>query len=275
MNGEPGDRPELAWIDIKALKVDMSYQRSTEGGASQKLINQIAADFRWGRFIPLTVCRKDGKKFHIIDGQHRYLGAKKRGGIAELPCYIIEAESVEDEAAHFTALNQNRVRMHTVDMFHARLASGERKARNVQKICSAAGVKICKAPFTTSQMPQGQTQAVGTLERASEKSPHDACVRALKCLAQLQDPGQLRSRVIEALIQLYTLNFNAGREIDDKALVAVLAENDAYDLEMGARLQHEVYGGNIPAGIMDALASAYNDGLKPAQKIIGEQGGGK
>ncbi|MBI1214566.1 MAG: hypothetical protein GC185_01950 [Alphaproteobacteria bacterium] len=272
MTSDLSPYPELLWIDLPLLQIDKTYQRSVEGKASQKLINAVAAGFDWALFTPPTICAIEDGKFNVIDGQHRVLAARKRGGIPKLPCYKIDAVSTQQQAAHFTALNQNRVRMHTVDMYHARLAAGESLARKVESACQAAGVRICKAPFQTAQMPPGMTQAVGTLERALQKHPRDAVIRSLKVLkeAHPETTGQLRSRMLEAMIRLYAVNFKDGRDLDDQKLAAVVGANDAYDLEMGARIQHETYGGDTAAGIIDALAEAYNEDQPAEGQILGQ-----
>lgn len=271
-NSRLGKYPTLEWIALGQLHVDQTYQRSIEGKASQKLINAIAAEFMWARFIPLTVCAGDDDTYSVIDGQHRLMGARKRGGINKLPCYVISADSVQEQAAHFAALNENRVRMHTVDLYHARVAAGKPIAIKVQRLCTATGISICKAPFQTSKMPAGTTQAVGTLERAIERHSYEVVVRALTVLrtSYPDTPGQLRSRMIEAMIRLYAQNAAAGITIDDEYLQTILAENDAFDLEMGAKLQPALYNGDVAAGIVDALAEAYNENRESRPVIAGQ-----
>jgi len=271
-----GIKPELKWLPIESLRVDYSYQRSSEGKASQQLINKIASGFKWEMFQTLTVCAKSDKGgvfYNVIEGQHRLLGAKKRGDIRLVPCSIIAPLSPQDEAAFFAAMNQNRVRMHTVDVFHAAVAGGDAKASIVARVCKGAGIKICKAPFTTDMMPAGHTQAVGTIMRLLTKEGIDekTVIRALKCLndAHPEKTGQMRARMVQAIVTLFDINIRSDIKIDDKRLMGILAENDAADLEAGARAQKDIYGGDVSLGIIDDLVGVYNEGLPVKQYITG------
>ena len=79
-----GEPPAVQFVAIDRLEVDGTYQRSTAGKASAKLIASIANRWDWRLCVPLLVSSRDGKLF-IIDGQHRWEGARARGDIAFLP----------------------------------------------------------------------------------------------------------------------------------------------------------------------------------------------
>ncbi len=76
-----GLMPSIEWVHLEDLSVDPSYQRSIDNEGSRRLIASIAANFDWRLCSPLIVSRRsDGKKV-IIDGQHRWAAATRRGDL--------------------------------------------------------------------------------------------------------------------------------------------------------------------------------------------------
>lgn len=240
--------PEQKYIPIEALKIDHTYQRSVEGRASTRLIAQIAAGFAWHKFQPMTVCHRDKEDaFYVIDGQHRLTAVRRRGGIPKLPCYIVVANSVQEEAKFFIELNRNRVRMHTVDMFHAELAAGDENARLVVSVCKAAGVKVCKTPFITSKMPPGHTQCVGTLREVVTRYKPEIVSAALGAIFKAfpDVPGQMRESIIRSVIMLYAEASRNGVAINTPVLVEILREHPPARLEAQALMDDKFMGGTM------------------------------
>ena len=74
-----GPMPSIEWVHTSELTVDYSYQRTIDNEGSRRLITSIAANFDWRLCVPLVVSRRmDGTKV-IIDGQHRWAAAVRRG----------------------------------------------------------------------------------------------------------------------------------------------------------------------------------------------------
>lgn len=117
-----GSMPSIEWVHISELAVDQSYQRSVNNEGSRRLIASIAANFDWRLCAPLVVSRRaDGSKV-IIDGQHRWAAAVRRGDLPQLPCCLFSYASPEDEACMFILANRARKLMNRLDDFHAALA---------------------------------------------------------------------------------------------------------------------------------------------------------
>jgi ParB/Sulfiredoxin domain len=76
-----GTPPSIEWIHLDGLAIDRTYQRSTDNEASCRLIIHISAKFDWRLCGPLVVSRRPDDDLVIIDGQHRWLAAKRRGDI--------------------------------------------------------------------------------------------------------------------------------------------------------------------------------------------------
>lgn len=257
-----GERPELAWIDIDELFIEKSYQRSAERRTSQKAIAKMGREFSWELFQPITIAPRRGKKgYNVVDGQHRLLGAIAHGGVDELPCWIIKAECVQDEAGHFIGLNKNRVRMHTVDVYHASLAADAVEETDISRVLAKAGVAICKYPMKTEDMPAGQTQAIGSIKTLLNRHDEDSIVAGLKTLkkAFIDMKGMMRSQIIMAIVGLYAAN--AEKKIDEKRLVQALHDNPPDTLEEMARANKKLFGNSTSRGMIAVLVRAYNKGL--------------
>ena len=56
---KPGPAPQLMWIDIKDLVVDLTYQRDI-GKRGAANIRQIADNFDWSKFAPVMVAPIEG-----------------------------------------------------------------------------------------------------------------------------------------------------------------------------------------------------------------------
>jgi hypothetical protein len=265
-----GERPQLAWVDIDELFIEKSYQRSAERRTSQRAIAKMGREFSWALFQPITIAPRRGKKgYNVVDGQHRLLGAIAHGGVDELPCWIIAADCVQDEAGHFIGLNKNRVRMHTVDMYHASLAADAIDETDISRVIAKAGVTICKTPMRTEDMPPGETMAIGSIRTGLNRHGEDPVVAALKTLkkAYAGMKGMLRSQIITAMIGLYAAN--AEKKIDEKRLIQALNDNPPDTLEEMARANKKLFGNSTSRGMIAVLVRAYNKGLSK-QNCIAE-----
>lgn len=177
--GDPGPKPELAWLPVGKLAVDPKYQRDTGSRRSQHLIAKIAADFRWSRFgVVLTVKHQRG--WFVIDGQHRVEAARARGNISHVPSVVLPHATVALAAADFVAINRDRVSVTPLHIHHAQLAAGDPAALAIARVCAAAGVTICRYPVPADKMIAGQTLAVQTIARIMRRRDEAFAIVALK-----------------------------------------------------------------------------------------------
>ena len=117
---DPGALMELPITD---LQIDHTYQRSLREYAAMN----IARNWNWQAVKPLSVSYRgyldmpESKKYFVTDGQHLLWGARMRGDIKELPCYVIEFDSVVDEAIVFDLINTHRTSVGAADIHKARI----------------------------------------------------------------------------------------------------------------------------------------------------------
>jgi ParB-like nuclease domain/Sigma-70 region 2 len=96
-SGDLGTPPELAWIDIDLLRLDVKYQREILRSGRKNVI-EIAANFDWSLFATVIVARIHDGLYAIVDGQHRTTSAACCG-ITKVPCQIIQATPEQQAAA--------------------------------------------------------------------------------------------------------------------------------------------------------------------------------
>jgi ParB-like chromosome segregation protein Spo0J len=195
---DPGKRPDLVWLPVDALTVDHRYQRTLESRRSQKLIETIAANFRWSAFQAILATRS-GKAYLVIDGQHR-VEAARRCNLAEVPAVVTDAVSLAEQAAAFVQANTSRVSVTPYALYHARLAAGEPEALAVDRLCKAAGLSIPRYPIPADKLQPGQTLALATIAKLPRAVGDGVAALALRTVATAfaQRVGAARAQIISA-----------------------------------------------------------------------------
>lgn len=196
---DAGPKPVLAWLPVTELSVDDRYQRDLESRASKTLIRSIVDNFQWAAFGVVVVV-KHGAGWRIIDGQHRTEAARQRGEVA-VPCVVIEAMSVEDQARIFVRANRDRVAMNPFAMHHAQLAALDPGALQLRTMCEIAGLSIPRYPVMVPRLKSGQTLALATLTkilRVMGREKADLAVGAVAA-AYRNDPAALKAVLFKAV----------------------------------------------------------------------------
>ena len=140
----PGDKGRPLLLLVDDLEVDHSYQRPE---VSEFNTLATAREFSWAAFGSVIVMeRESGRKF-IVDGQQRWLAAKRRG-IDKIPCLVFKSDGRDHEALAFCRLNTNRKPVRTFVRFRAR---AEAKAEPEASI--AGWLKKCGLRITNENNP--------------------------------------------------------------------------------------------------------------------------
>lgn len=258
-----GPKPEFRWIPVEQLVVDERYQRPITGRGRGNIV-AILECFDWRKFKPnIVVPVEDGEFkgcFAIIDGQHRSTAGLMHPLVDDVPCMVVTATFAE-AAGIFADVNGRVTSMTLGQMFHARLASGEQWAGEVQAVCDAAGARILKAKNTTEGWKPGETMAVGTIERCMTSFGADVLRIAMTAIVKGGDghPGLLNAAVIRALC---TVVAGSPRlQAAGAGLVAAMPRVGLARLYSAAKARaatehkpvHEVLAGTLAVALRDAL----------------------
>jgi hypothetical protein len=130
-----GDKGKSAVVNVNDLHIDTSYQRPE---VSEKNTLATARLFNWSAFGTIVVMERSGGKKFIVDGQQRWLAAKRRG-IAEIPCRIFSSNGRDHEAQAFCQLNTNRTAVRVFVRFNARATAGFQPEETIQKWLAGVG----------------------------------------------------------------------------------------------------------------------------------------
>lgn len=220
-----GSPPAPQFIAVSDLLIDDSYQRSIEGGASQKLIVKIAENWDWRLCLPLIVSRRDGRLF-VIDGQHRKEGAELRGDITHLPVVVFDFDDPRAEAELFVAANRSRRAMSKLDDFHAAIVAGDPKAVAVNEVVIAAGLQVGRIQAWQYWKP-GEVVFVTAIQRALHSKGKETVGRALRMIGNAFEGLVLTGvgSVFEGLIAFICERQQQNEPVDDALMETVLAEN--------------------------------------------------
>ncbi|TZG28593.1 DUF6551 family protein [Sphingomonas montanisoli] len=252
MIGSP-PAPQFALVD--QLMVDDSYQRSIEGGASQKLIVKIAENWDWRLCLPLIVSRRQGS-LYVIDGQHRLEAARLRGDIRDIPVVVFDFDDPRGEAELFVQANRSRRTMSKLDDFHAAVIAGDTKAVAVNEVVTAAGLAVGRIQAWQYWKP-GEVVFVTAITRALHSHGKPVVEQVLGMIARAFEGLVLTGvgAVFEGLCSIVQERSKAGNPIDSALMETVLAEvgipgwKEAVD---GAESGQE-----RAEAMMKALAEAY------------------
>lgn len=202
---KPGPAPQLLWIEINDLVVDLSYQRDI-GKRGAANIRQIAENFDWSKFAPVIVAPIEGGRWAVVDGQHRTTAAMLRD-IEKVPCQIVQADRVQ-QAAAYAAINGNITKTTPQQLYHAKLTAGNPDCVALDHVCAAAGVEIVRRNLVMKRVRPGQTQAVGALTRCLRDYGSDTLITALQCITQTSDgnAGFVRATIVEGICEVLHKN---------------------------------------------------------------------
>jgi len=132
---------QLRDIDIDRLQIDPSYQRSDF--INKTVVSKIASFFSFVLFGALTVGERNDDSLWVVDGQHRYFGAK-RVGLTYVPCKVFRSSGPQQEAGVFYDLNKNRTSINAISMYRALLRQREDTAIAIQEILDKYEFAIAK-----------------------------------------------------------------------------------------------------------------------------------
>jgi hypothetical protein len=163
-----GTRPTIEWIHLDRLTIDTKYQRATDNEASRGLIVHIADKFDWRLCAPLVVSRRSDDTLVIIDGQHRWLAARRRSDIPDLPCCVFRYENMQEEARMFILANRSRRPINRLDDYYAAVAAEDEDSLEIQQLVTDAGLKVTRKACPGGP-PAGEIAFTGSIANAIRK----------------------------------------------------------------------------------------------------------
>lgn len=259
-----GNPPSVENRHPSELRLDDSYQRSTDNGASQALIRKIANGWDWRMCLPLVVSKRDDGSLWVIDGQHRLAAALLRGDIPFLPCVVGIYGSVADEAAMFVAMNRARKPMNRLDDFHAAIASGDSEAIEITRLITEAGFTVSRKTGSQSWVP-GEVAFTSAIAKVLRKHGANVCADALRTMQEAW-PDEVLNAGASMFTALTKLAISPPDGFDpDRMFRALLRRNQR---EWASFLNETKSGGDERAAqLRQVLLMAYEEEPEVADAV--------
>ena len=153
---------EFKLIKAKEINVDPIYQRDEQ----KSMVKEIIRNFDYHKVNPVKVVLRSDRQYYAFDGQQTTIGLRSKFGDNYLvPCMVYyDVTTWVDEAELFEGTNDKRAKrpVGIKNMWKSRLARGEEKAVNIQRIAERNGL-IVRA--STGGDNKGQIRALSSLDK--------------------------------------------------------------------------------------------------------------
>jgi hypothetical protein len=150
-------------VATAALNVDTTYQALAP--RNPKLIKEISAHLDMALFGRLHVARRTNGALFVVNGRHRFEGARNAGKIW-LPCDVYDIADRRGEIEIFISLNTRIRKVPQGMLFMAEVAAGQQDAVMLNRLVQEAGLAIVD----------------GNSKRQEFTVPKLSCIAALKSL---------------------------------------------------------------------------------------------
>jgi hypothetical protein len=229
------------------LWVDPNVQRSLR----KARVTAMAGDFRPDALGVLTTSRREAKRIHIIDGQHRYRAAEAAKYTGVIQTMEYRGLTIPEEAALFRLLNKTE-KVPRVDQFL--ISCVERDPASVRLAAFLADHGWAVGASAT----EARLSAIASLERVYALSP-DAADGTLAVLTAAfgHKPAAVQGALIEGLGRMLA-KYGRVVELDDlaKRLAGVPGGPDG--LVGNARGRSLTRTGNLSKEVAKIIVALYN-----------------
>jgi hypothetical protein len=259
INMSIGARPDLRWVPKDKIFIDKNYQREIKPGIVQKILKK----FDWKRFGCLSLVEHPDGRFSCYDGQHRWKAALLHPRIAEVPGAIVQAETLEQEAAAFLGINRDRTAVTVVERYWAGITAGDEKMIRIRDVLAKAGCAVVPTPGPSpnSSMTNAVSAVERSIERYGDKATTNSCLTLKLCWPK--DGSALSGTLIVSLARIYRGN----AEIDPERMVNMLRQKTRHQLTADAENMRKIVGGAAETSLAKTLVEIYNRGL--SKNMIG------
>ena len=248
-----GERGEPAWLRTDSLVIDQRYQREIQRQGA-RTIRKIVSSFDWSKYSPLIVSPAEGaggKRFAILDGQHRAVAAHILK-IEHVPC-MVHRLSLREQARVFRDVNATVTQVSRLALHHAGVMAGQSEAVGVHNVCQAAGVRVMTSNRVRRIMKPNETVAVQMIGKMLKAHGYDPVRRALVALVATADEateiGSWNVRILSEAIAR-----NAG--VSDDKIAEVMSTISIEDMLEQERMKSQP--GLAPKAVADWLSSRFS-----------------
>lgn len=253
---DTGAAGRIEIVELKNLRIDPLYQRDLIAD----FVEQMADNWDIVTAGTIVVSKRPNGDLFIIDGQHR-AAAAVRAGESHILAQVLDEPSAEEEAR--LRLKGNFKKTDRIyEVFRARIAAGDPKAKKIKSILKNLDTQINYSPTSESGI-----NAVAAVEKLYDL---DDGVTLIKILTQLKDlfgpisPEYASSNTLKALAWFAARHEN---EIDQDRFNKLFKAMGPSALGRSGRAHKASMGGSLWMNTYRALVTMYNEGLTDANKL--------
>lgn len=247
-------------LEVKDLMVDLAYQRPSDSKQAEAKILAIASEWSWVACGALRIGEYRGK-YHVMDGKHRALGARRRGDIETLPCVVFKVQGIHEEADAFIRTNTMRRGMSGVDKHRAKVIRGDEDSKMIQRLIEDSG----RAPSMHSSATS--VRCIGMMERWIAVN-RDVFARVWPLIVRICDGHPLHERILSGICYLENRMADSDcGSISDPRWSQRLKKIGYKDLldACGRAAAYHAKGG--PKIFADGILNAINHGLQDSRRL--------
>jgi len=193
------EKPEPVEVPIGLLNIDATYQALAP--RNPRLVKEIGKNFDLAVFGRLRVVRRENGALFIVDGRHRWEGAKLAGRMF-VPCDIYNVHSRKREIEIFLTCNTRIRKVPQGMLFMAEVAAGDQDAIALNRLVADAGMAIVDANSAKQEFAVPKLACIGALKsltghgspsyaKRATPVPPDELNAALSMIASLAPPNAL------------------------------------------------------------------------------------
>ena len=245
-----GSGPYVTALPVGALFADGTYQRDLDPHRVARMIKAYDAAL----VGIIEVSAREGGRYAILDGQHRWAMTKDVMFEAESPhiaCRVHSGLTVDEEAALYHRLNTTRKQLTGWDRWKARRGAGDADVAAIEKACIGAGWTV------SYRGKRGHITCTAALEKVYKVGGANLITYILSIITSAwgDDPEGPGSGTIQALGHLVG---SYGEDLDRQRLIGSLSGIVPRQLNARAAAAREVHKGTIDKLTAHVIVEEYN-----------------
>jgi hypothetical protein len=253
---DTGAAGRIEIVELKQLRIDPLYQRDLIAD----FVEQMADNWDIVTAGTIVVSKRPNGDLFIVDGQHR-AAAAVRAGESHILAQVLDEPSAEEEAR--LRLKGNFKKTDRIyEVFRARIAAGDPKAKKIKSILKNLDTQINYSPTAESGI-----NAVAAIEKLYDLDDGVTLIRILSLLKDLFGPISPEYASSNTLKALAWFTARHELEIDQERFNRLLKAMGPSALGRSGRAHKASMGGSLWMNTYRALVTMYNEGLTDANKL--------
>tara|TARA_R100000773_G_C4202877_1_gene104739 strand:+ start:79 stop:921 length:843 start_codon:yes stop_codon:yes gene_type:complete len=254
---------QTIWVPINKLIVNKNYQRNIDN----RLVNNITKNYDSSMIGTITVTTDEELweelSYEIIDGQNRVKAIKNvLGSNATIQVNCIYNLNEEEKAKYFYELNKNRKSLSSMDLFKAKLVSGDKDSLNLHEICKQYECNILTID-TNSKNNINTCRSIALLQNLYKRNLLEDVLLVIQSAYNHNNnenlaKGKFESRFLQNIATIINVY---SKEINFERLVNVLSKNSVNNFNMEYNRQYSPDEIKNFSGCV-LIVNAYNKNLR-------------